>query len=98
MPASDARPVDLAAQIDALENATGKTEALASVVTEWFDGASRNDAGPLQVEQLGHLLGSIADAAAAAVAAFDWLHVVLADVQRPPERDYWSGEGTTSGT
>lgn len=49
-------------------------------------------------EQLAHLFGSILDAATAAIAAFDRLHVLLADVQRAPECEYWGGDDTSSVT
>ena len=53
----------------------------AAVLLEWFDNASWSNADPLRVDRLANMLGSVADASAAAVAAVDRLRPAVADLQ-----------------
>jgi hypothetical protein len=49
------------------------------------------------VERLASLLGLIAKAASAAMAAFHRLHGAVADAQPAPAGENWGGDGTASG-
>ena len=66
MPTSDEVPekVDCAAQLDTLGIAVAKVDALVAVAVESFDGTSWRSAGPLQIERMALVLGTVAEVAA----------------------------------
>ena len=82
--------VDLAAQLDALRIAAGKTAALADVTIESYDQADWRGADPALVERTAYLLGAVAEAATAVVAAVDRFQGFVADQQRTAgDNDEW---------
>jgi len=91
----------LATQVNVLGIAVSKTDALVAVTVEWFDDVAWGTAGPRKVEQMAHLLGTIAEAAERAVAAFDRWHALVADAQPAPTNQDWDDPhliDTPSGT
>ncbi len=74
--------VDLAAQLDALRIAAGRTAALAEVTLESYDCADWCGADPALVERTAHLLGAVAEAAAAVVTAVNRFQGFVADQTR----------------
>ena len=80
---------DVAAHLDALHIAVGKTEALAAVAVESYDRADWSGADPLQVERMAYLLGAIAEAAADGVGAAERIHAAIADRHRTETSDEW---------
>lgn len=82
--------VDLAAQLDALRLAAGKTAALADVTLESYDHANWRHADPAFVERTAYLLGAVAEAAIAVVGAVDRFQGFVADQTRPEaNNDEW---------
>lgn len=82
--------VDLAAQLDALRIAAGRTAALADVTIESYDHADWSGADPALVERTAYLLGAVAEAATAVVGAVDRFQGFVADRQRTAgDRDEW---------
>ncbi len=79
--------VDLAAQLDALRTAAGKTAALADVTLESYDHADWRAADPALVERTAYLLDAVAEAAVAAVAAVDRFQGFIADRTRSEAGD-----------
>ena len=73
--------VDLAAQLDALRLVAGRTAALADVTLESYDHADWRGADPALIERMAHLLGAVAEAAVAVVAAVNRFHGFVADQQ-----------------
>jgi hypothetical protein len=89
--------VDLGAHMDELRIAAGRVEALAAVSVETYDNAIWEDADPVIVERIAHLLGATHEAAAAAVEAVDHFRTVVADAQPTEGGDQWGGVATASG-
>jgi hypothetical protein len=88
MPTSDEPRTDLAAQLDALHIAVGKTDALAHATEEIFDNTGwSGEVDQQRLERVAHLVGSVAEAAAAAVAV----------VGGPGERRPWQAAALASG-
>jgi hypothetical protein len=79
-------------QLDALRIAAGEADVLATVTLEWFDKGTGGDADQLQLERLAYLLGLIARATTAVVAAVDRFHAALADAQPADGGDQWDRE------
>lgn len=79
----------LAAHMDALVIATGKTEALAAVAMEWFDGVTWGHTDQLQTDRLAHMLGATAQAAAGAVGMLNRFRTWFADQQPAEAGDDW---------
>jgi hypothetical protein len=89
VPAPVPAATDIAAHLDALRIAVGKTEALAAVAVESYDRADWSGADPLQVERMAYLLGAIAEAAADGVGAAHRIHAAIADWQLTETCDEW---------
>lgn len=85
--ASSVAVVDLAAQLDALRIAAGKTAALADVALESYDHADWHGADPALVERTAYLLGAVAEAAAIVVVAVNRFQGFVADQQRTEGSD-----------
>jgi hypothetical protein len=83
---------DVAVRLDALRVAAGEADVLATVTVDWFDNGDWGDVDPLQIERLAYLLGLIAKAATAVVAAVDRFHGALADAQPARAGDRWDDE------
>ena len=82
--------VDLAAQLDALRIAAGKTAALADVTLESYVQADWRHAEPAFVERTTYLLGAVAEAAVKVVAAVDKFQGFIADQTRSEaSNDEW---------
>ncbi len=82
--------VDLAAQLDALRLAAGKAAALADVTLESYDHADWRGVDPALVDRTAHLLGAVAEATVAVVAAVDRFQGFVADRQRAAgDDDEW---------
>jgi hypothetical protein len=86
----DESAVDLARHLDALVIAVRKTEALAAVALESFDGASWRATDQLQIERFAYLFGTVAEAAAGASAALDRFRARFADQQPAETGDDWA--------
>jgi hypothetical protein len=81
--------VDLAALLDTLRLAAGKAAALAEVTVESYDNSDWHGADPALVERTAYLLGAVAEAAVAVVAAVDKFQGFVADQQRAEGGDEW---------
>lgn len=82
--------VDLAAQLDALRIAAGKTAALADVTLESYGHADWRHAEPAFIERTTYLLGAVAEAAVEVVTAVDRFQGLVADQTRSEtSNDEW---------
>jgi hypothetical protein len=80
---------DLAPHLDALVIAIRKTEALAAVALESFDGMTWGHTDQLQIERFAYLFGTVAEASTAASVALDRFRVRFADQQPAEAGDDW---------
>lgn len=82
--------VDIAAQLDALRIAAGRTAALADVTLESYDHADWRHAEPAFIERTTYLLGAVAEAAVEVVTAVDRFQGLVADQTRSEaSNDEW---------
>jgi hypothetical protein len=84
---------NLAAELDALRIAAGRTEAFASIAVQLYDDGAGSGSDPAQSERIAYLLGAVAEAAAGVVAVVDRFRVLVADQQPAEGGDYWEPEG-----
>lgn len=84
---------NLAAELDALRIAAGRTEAFASIAVQLYDDGTGPGSDLAQGERIAYLLGAIAEAAAEVVAVVHRFHVVVADQQPAEGRDDWERGG-----
>lgn len=80
---------DLAAHMDKLVIAIRKTEALAAVALESFDGMTWGHTDQLQIEWFAYLFETVAEASTAASVALDRFRVRFADQQPAEAGDDW---------
>lgn len=80
---------NLAAELDALRIAAGRTEAFASIAVQLYDDGTGSGSDLAQSERVAYLLGAVAEAAAEVVAVVDRFRVLVADQQPAQGGDYW---------
>jgi hypothetical protein len=80
---------DLAAYMDKLVIAIRKTEVLAAVALESFDGMTWGHTDQLQIERFAYLFETVAEASTAASVAVDRFRARFADLQPAKAGDDW---------
>jgi hypothetical protein len=83
---------NLAAELDALRIAAGRTEAFASIAVQLYDDGTESESDPARSERVAYLLGAVAEAAAEVVTVVDRFRVLVADQQPAEGGDYWELE------
>ena len=83
----------LAAELDALRIAAGRTEAFASIAVQLYDDGVSSGSDLSQSERVAYLLGAVAEAAAEVVAVVNRFRVLVADQQPAEGGDHWEPEG-----
>ena len=84
---------NLAAELDALRIAAGRTEAFASIAVQLYDDGTGSGSDLAQSERVAYLLGAVAEAAAQVVAVVDRFRVLVADQQPAQGGDSWEPGG-----
>jgi hypothetical protein len=85
---------NVAAELDALRIAAGRTEAFASIAVQLYDNGAGSGSDQVQSERVAYLLGAVAEAAAGVVAVVDRFSVLVADQQPAEGGDNWVPEGS----
>jgi hypothetical protein len=68
---------DVDEQLDEARRALSRVDALAALALEHFDGVDYRHDDPMRRDRVGHLVAATAEAAAAALAAYDRLQALL---------------------
>jgi len=84
---------NLAAELDALRIAAGRTEAFASIAVQLYDDGAGSGSDLGQSERVAYLLGAVAEAAAEVVAVVHRFRVLVADQQPAEGGDDWERGG-----
>ena len=84
---------NLAAELDALRIAAGRTEAFASIAVQLYDDGAGAGSDLVQSERVAYLLGAVAEAAAEVVAVVHRFCVLAADQQPAEGGDDWERGG-----
>jgi hypothetical protein len=87
----------VAAELDALRIAAGRTEAFAAIAVQLYDDGAGPGSDRVQSERVAYLLGAVAEAAAGVVAVVDRFSVLVADQQPAEGGDSWWAEGDDDG-
>lgn len=84
---------NLAAELNALQLAAGRTEAFAAIAVQLYDDGAGSDSHSAQSERVAYLLGAVATAAAEVVAVVNRFRVLVADEQPAEGDDHWELDG-----
>jgi len=88
---------DLAAELDALVVAAGRTEAFASIAVQLYDDGAGPVTDLVHSERVAYLLGAVAEAAAQVVTVVKRFRVLVADRQPADGGDPWGDEDDENG-
>ena len=90
-PGEAAVSTGVADQLGALRIAAGEADALAAVTAALFDDGDWTDPDPVLVDRIASLLGLLAKAATAVIAAVEKMHGSIADAMPAAgvDRDEW---------